>query len=376
MLSRTFMSTGKKLKFLFLVQGEGRGHMMQALALRDLLEAMGHSVTRICLGKSQKRQVPEFFLEEAGEKLLVLDSPGFVTDRRDRGVKPFLTVVYNALRIFTFLKSLATLRRTIRNDRPDAVINFYELLGGLYTCIFPSGVPFICIGHQCMIVHPSFVFPQGHVIGKFLMRSLYKLTSHGSVAKIALSLGELPDVSEKNLYVAPPLLRKSFKEQVPESGNFILAYMTNSGYAADVEKGCRENPQVQVKAFGDALQSEEVYKPLKNLTFYRLQGEKFREALRRCKGVMTTAGFETVCEAAYLGKPVLAVPMKKQYEQACNAAEAEEYGLAVQAERFDPALIDRYADEFYTSNRSHAWFRTWCDASEESMKRILDHILK
>lgn len=349
--------------------------MMQALALRDLLEAAGHCITRVCLGRSQKRQIPEFFSEEVGEKLLILDSPGFVTDRRDRGVKPFLTVVYNTMRVFTFLKSLAVLRRTIRADRPDAVINFYDLLGGFYTFIFPSGMPFICIGHQCMIEHPSFVFPRGYVLGKFMMMRLHKLTSYGSAAKIALSFKELSDVAEEDLYVVPPLLRKSFKEQAPESGNFILAYMTNSGYAADVEKGCRENPRVHVRAFGDASQPEAAHKPLENLTFYRLHGEKFREALRCCKGVMTTAGFETVCEAAYLGKPVLAVPMKKQYEQTCNAAEAEEYGLAVYAERFDPALIDRYADVFDTSNHAHAEFKAWCDASEESMMRILEHIL-
>lgn len=370
------MTAEKKIKFLFLVQGEGRGHMMQALALRDLLEKMGHSVTRICLGRSRKRQIPEFFIEEFGDKLLILDSPGFVTDRRDRGVKPFFTILYNVLQGFTFLKSLRTLRKTIGCDRPDVVINFYDLLGGLYGLVFSANIPFICIGHQCIIAHSDFSVSKKHLFGRLLMSSLYKLTSYGSTVSVALSFSELLDAPEKKLYVMPPLLRESFKKLIPEQRNFILAYTTNSGYANDIVKSCNNNPSIYVRAFGDRKQTEDEYKPLENLTIFRLQGEKFRETLCTCKGVLTTAGFETVCEAAYLGKPILVVPMKNQYEQFFNALEVESYQLAIRADCFDVALIDRYADEFYASGRSHTWFRIWCDCAEERLEHILQHVLE
>jgi predicted glycosyltransferase len=46
-------------------------------------------------------------------------------------------------------------------------------------------------------------------------------------------------------------------------------------------------------------------------------------------GVVCGAGFETPAEALYLGKKLLVVPMKGQYEQLCNAASLESLGVPV-----------------------------------------------
>ena len=46
-------------------------------------------------------------------------------------------------------------------------------------------------------------------------------------------------------------------------------------------------------------------------------------------GVLCGAGFETPSEALHLGKKLLVVPMKNQYEQHCNAAALQELGVPV-----------------------------------------------
>jgi hypothetical protein len=48
-----------------------------------------------------------------------------------------------------------------------------------------------------------------------------------------------------------------------------------------------------------------------------------------CKGVLWGAGFETPAEALYLGKKLLVIPMKAQYEQRCNAAALQKMGVTV-----------------------------------------------
>ena len=63
---------------------------------------------------------------------------------------------------------------------------------------------------------------------------------------------------------------------------------------------------------------------------------KFHTNVRYMAGARayaTTAGFESVCEAMYLGKPVLMVPT--HIEQACNAFDAVHAGAGVIADRFD-----------------------------------------
>ena len=46
-------------------------------------------------------------------------------------------------------------------------------------------------------------------------------------------------------------------------------------------------------------------------------------------GVITGAGFETPAEALYLGKKLLCLPIRGQYEQLCNAAALKELGVPV-----------------------------------------------
>ena len=46
-------------------------------------------------------------------------------------------------------------------------------------------------------------------------------------------------------------------------------------------------------------------------------------------GVLCGAGFETPAEALYLGKKILAIPMKNQYEQHLNAAALIDLGVPV-----------------------------------------------
>lgn len=50
------------MKVIFIVQGEGRGHLTQALTLEKALRDCGHEVTEILVGRSRSREVPSFFL--------------------------------------------------------------------------------------------------------------------------------------------------------------------------------------------------------------------------------------------------------------------------------------------------------------------------
>ena len=55
----------------------------------------------------------------------------------------------------------------------------------------------------------------------------------------------------------------------------------------------------------------------------------FTTSFISCEGIVCGAGFETPAEALQMGKKVLVIPMKHQYEQHCNAAGAQELGVPV-----------------------------------------------
>ena len=50
-----------RMKIMFSILGEGRGHLTQAIAVKDMVEKAGHQVSNVVLGMGANRQVPAFF---------------------------------------------------------------------------------------------------------------------------------------------------------------------------------------------------------------------------------------------------------------------------------------------------------------------------
>ncbi|MBS7399341.1 MAG: hypothetical protein SPE71_08985 [Prevotella sp.] len=48
------------MKVIFVIQGEGREHLTQALALKQMMEREGHEVVKMLVGKSKTRELPSF----------------------------------------------------------------------------------------------------------------------------------------------------------------------------------------------------------------------------------------------------------------------------------------------------------------------------
>ena len=64
-----------------------------------------------------------------------------------------------------------------------------------------------------------------------------------------------------------------------------------------------------------------------NLFIRPIENDTFIQSLLSCTGILCGAGFETPAEALYLKKKLLAIPMKGQYEQQCNAAALATLGV-------------------------------------------------
>lgn len=77
-----------------------------------------------------------------------------------------------------------------------------------------------------------------------------------------------------------------------------------------------------------------------------------------CYAYASTGGFESICEAMYLGKPVLMVPV--HIEQECNAYDAQLSGAGIISDSFDlKALLS--SAETYTPNREFMYWTRSCE---------------
>ena len=64
----------------------------------------------------------------------------------------------------------------------------------------------------------------------------------------------------------------------------------------------------------------------KNLILKKFNEKEFIKDLASCKALIANGGFCTITEAVQLGKPVLSVPIKKQFEQILNAIFVDKLG--------------------------------------------------
>jgi uncharacterized protein (TIGR00661 family) len=66
-----------------------------------------------------------------------------------------------------------------------------------------------------------------------------------------------------------------------------------------------------------------------NVQVSPVNNEGFNLSLASCAGLLTGGGFEGPAEALFLGKKLLVVPMKFQYEQQCNAFALKKFDIPV-----------------------------------------------
>jgi UDP-N-acetylglucosamine:LPS N-acetylglucosamine transferase len=66
-----------------------------------------------------------------------------------------------------------------------------------------------------------------------------------------------------------------------------------------------------------------------NISIFPVNNDALARSMASSHGVICGAGFETPAEALFLGKKLLVIPMKNQYEQHCNAEALKKMGVPV-----------------------------------------------
>jgi uncharacterized protein (TIGR00661 family) len=278
------------------------------------------------------------------------------TYKDNRGVSLPGTLAGLVPRLPAYWRGLRQLRNLVRETAPDVILNFFEPLTGVYALTTRRRPPVVAIGHQFMFEHPAYIRAPGLRTQQWGMKWFTRLVGAAS-ARVALSLYEAPDLPGKNLVVCPPILRRQLFELPPDAaGNFVLIYLLNHGYADQIIRWHEAHPHLALHCFYDKPGAPAEDRRDATLTFHQLDGEKFLRLMGACKYVVCTAGFESLCEAAYLGKPLFMIPVENHVEQQINALDAVQTGLGVTDRTFN---LDRLAE--LPERLDNAAFRAWVD---------------
>lgn len=354
------------------VQGEGRGHMTQAIAILEILQESQMEVCCVLVGSGSRREIPEFFRKKFEAPIIPVHSPNFAMGKDKKSIQIGKTVWQNAWKVGRYQKSLNIIHKLVKFHQPDLIINFYEPLIGLYRLFHKVECKIISIAHQNIYLHPHFRFPSGNWLQRQALIQYTRLTAMYADRILAISIYPLPVAGDKKLTVIPPVLRKDLEGLSIRDDHFLLVYLLNSGYINDILDWHKKHPDVKLHCFTDSKKVKEQHggewKIDDMLSFHSLNDRKFLEMMSACSGLASTAGFESVCEAMFLGKPVLMVPVNGHFEQYCNARDAQKSGAGIHSRYFTLEKLLNYIPFHGQKNES---FRAWVNTTEEHVKSAI-----
>jgi uncharacterized protein (TIGR00661 family) len=342
-------------KYLFVVQGEGRGHLTQAISLYELLKSAGHEVVAVMVGKGDDRNLPSFFQEKVAAPIHTFSSPSLVYGN-GKALRMWDTVKTHALRLPKYMDSIKQLADKVEETQPDVIINFYEMICGLYCQLYQPGIPCVCIAHQYLLLHKNFVSIDNKMFDRWLLNLNTRITALGSTKKMALSFVQMDDDTSANIVVTPPLLRDEVKSLTPQRKPFLLAYITHHKLSEDIINWHANHRDVEIHCFWNNQEFSDEWHFRENLTFHQVNAEKFLAMMQDCAGLVCTAGFESVCEAMYLGKPILMVPVPNHIEQEINALDGQRAGAGIADSSFN---LSRFMEYLPVHKSVHETFKNW-----------------
>lgn len=347
-------------RMIFIVQGEGRGHLSQSVALKEYLDEAGHSLEAVYVGSNPSRKIPDYYRDIFKGKLRSFSSPWFLRTPNKKGIYVGRTLLYNLIRGPLYLKEVRRIRKEISTLRPDVIFNFYDVLGALAMRRLSPDIRRIGIGHHFFLHLDGYRCEGGKHFHRMLLKFHTELIIKSCDQVLALSYRD--QKGKGKIAVIPPLVRKQFREAGYEDGSAYLVYLLNEGFIMDIISLSRAYPGLQFDVFSDLPPDTPVPE---GISLFRVNDREFSEKMKCCKGVITTAGFDTAAEAACMGVALAVFPVENHFEQVCNSRDVERSGLGI--------VLKNYSMENLALMKKidHLAYRKWVDSAA---RQILMHL--
>ncbi len=297
------------MRILLAVQGTGNGHISRA---RDILRCLRHHGEVDTLVSGRHSEVG------LGEPWTYMhDGLGFFFGKRG-GIDYGRT--FRSLHLARFIKELGT----FPIQRYDLVVNDFEPLTAWAAQL--HHIPCVAMSNQAAFLSQKTPRPPG---GPHLMELVLRHFAPGTV-----SIGF--HFERYDSFIHTPIIREEVRRLTPYAGRHVTVYLP-----AHDERECilafRRIRDVEWHVFSKHTRTAYIDG---RIHVRPVETNAFLESVEGALGVITAGGFETSAETLFLGKKLLVVPMRGQYEQACNAEALRRMGVAV-LEEIGPDFSER-----------------------------------
>jgi uncharacterized protein (TIGR00661 family) len=296
------------MKILYGVVGEGMGHAMRSRVILEHLVAQGHEIEIVASGRATDFLGKRF----AGVNRIHGFHIIYEENRVRRGKTLWSNVLSGAIGM---PKNIAAYFDLIKDFRPEMVISDFESWTYLYAKV--HRLPILSIDNMQIInrcTHPpeiidgheaEFQVTRAFVKGKLPFCNHYLITTFFR-----------PTIRKPDTTLYPPILRPEILAAERRKGDHVLVYQTAEGNEALAETLAKTGLEYRIYGMRRSITEEQVEG---NLRYRPFSERGFIDDLKSARGVIAAGGFTLMGEAVYLHKPMLAVPVRHQFEQLLNA---------------------------------------------------------
>ncbi len=283
------------MKILYGIQGTGNGHVSRARALIPRL--VNHAQVDVLLsGYSSDIQINHPIKYRS-------NGIGFTFGKK--GGIDFVDSIQN-FKPGSFLLDVQNLDVT----EYDLVISDYEPVTA-WACKLASK-PCLGVSHQASFYSPKCPRPDQRFLPGELLLRYYAPTTN----QVGFHFQKYDD------FIFTPIIRDEIRNLETSDGNHLTVYLP--AYHHDFLVNLLKRLNIPVQIFSKHTQKTF---SLDMCKVFPVSGDQYLQSLAGCKAVICGAGFESPAEVMFLGKKMICIPMKYQYEQECNAAALSQLGV-------------------------------------------------
>lgn len=286
------------MKILYGIQGTGHRHISRA---REILPKLSKSanIDVLISGYNCNMTLDDRPVIQKRGLSLAYDSNGGVS---------YLQTALN-LKPVTFLRDI----RSVDTSQYDLVISDYEPVTA-WACQ-NKGVPSVALSHQAAFLSELSPRPK--------KKSLIAEQILKNFAPCRHAIGF--HFQRYDSFIYPPIIRSEVLGLDLKSENHVTVYLP--AFHHDVLKDVFLKIQsVDWNIFSPACKESF---SVENVHVNPIGNQSFLKSMKTGLGVITSGGFETCAETMYLGKKLMVIPIRNQYEQLCNAAALKKMGVPV-----------------------------------------------
>jgi uncharacterized protein (TIGR00661 family) len=286
------------MKILYAIQGTGNGHLARATKIVPILKSMADTDVLVS-GTQADLNVP-FNIDYSFTGLSYIIG-------QNGGVDLLKTI--QKMPVLHFFRDILNL--PVENY--DLVISDFEPVSA-WACRIRQKT---CIGlsHQNAVLHPSAPQPEfNDYLGKLILK-------YYAPTRIKYGFNFKPFFPA----IFPPVIRADIRNAEPTVKPHYTVYLPaySNQQIIDVLS------QIQDTEWQVFSKHTKTNYTIGNIHFQPVSLDGFTKSFLSCTGLICTAGFEGPAEAIFMGKKLCVIPMKKQYEQYCNAAYLKSMGIKV-----------------------------------------------